>query len=145
MKLSTKGRYGSRLMLDLALHYNNGPVLLKNIAKRQEISEKYLGQLVRPLIAAGLVKSTRGAHGGYHLAKSPKSITLKDIIQTMEGSMAIVECIDAPKECSRMKACLTREIWKEITDKVTEILENITLEDMVYRHNKDYSNLVYNI
>jgi len=145
MKLSTKGRYGSRLMLDLALHNNNGHVLLKDIAKRQEISEKYLGQLIRPLIAAGLVKSTRGAHGGYHLAKSPKLITLKDIIQTLEGSMAIVGCIDAPKECARMKSCLTREIWKEITDKVTEILENITLEDMVYRHNKDYSNLVYNI
>ena len=145
MKLTTKGRYGARLMLDLAIHYNNGPVLLREIAKRQDISEKYLGQIVRPLITEGLVKSARGAHGGYFLAKPPKSITLKDIIEVLEGSLAIVECIDTPSLCSRMKSCLTRNIWKEVTDKVTKVLENITLEDMVSRHYKDYNNPVYNI
>ena len=145
MKLSTRGRYGTRFMLDLAIRYNNGPVLLRDIAKRQQISEKYLGQLVRPLIAAGFVKSSRGAHGGYYLARTPKSISIKDIIEVLEGSLAIVECIDMPKSCPRIKYCLTRDIWKEVTDSVTDVLNNITLEDMVYKQNNTPKTLTYSI
>ncbi|MBN1406098.1 MAG: RrF2 family transcriptional regulator [Candidatus Omnitrophica bacterium] len=145
MKLSTKGRYGTRLMLDLAIHYNNGPVLLKDIARRQAISEKYLGQLIRPLMTAKLVKSSRGAHGGYFLAKPPKAISLADIMEPLEGSLAIVECIDTPGICPRVKHCVTREIWKEITDKVIDTLKNFTLQDLVAGHNKKHKNLIYNI
>jgi len=136
MKLSTKGRYGTRLMLDLALHSDNGPVLLKDIAEREEISEKYLGQLVTPLKAAGLVNSSRGAHGGYNLAKAPKDITLKDVVRAAEGNLALVECVVTPKVCSRVSACVSRDIWDELSEKMSEFLESITLAEMVARYRK---------
>ena len=120
MKLSTKGRYGARLMQDLAVHYGNGngPVLLKDIAERQGISEKYLGHLIAPLKAAGLINSTRGAHGGYMLAKGPSGITLKEVIQALEGSLSLAECIDAPCVCHRVKSCVTRDILEEMGEDV---------------------------
>src|SRR5450759_2500949 len=96
MKLSTKGRYGVRLMLDLASHFGEGPVILKQISQREEISEKYLWQLINPLKSVGLVRATRGAHGGYVLAKTPSEITVKDILQVVEGSLCIVECVEKP-------------------------------------------------
>ncbi|MFH0731686.1 MAG: Rrf2 family transcriptional regulator [Candidatus Omnitrophota bacterium] len=136
MRLSTKGRYGARLMLELALNYGNGNVLLKDIAKRQNISEGYLEHLVPPLKAIGLVKSSRGAHGGYTLAKAPSKITLKEIILTLEGSLSPVECIDSPAVCDRIDICVTRDIWKELGDKILKSLESVTLEEMVKRHKK---------
>lgn len=131
MKLSTKGRYGARLMLDLALRYGNGPVLLKDIARREGISEKYLGQLVPALKTAGLINSSRGAHGGYMLAKAPQKITMKEIIQALEGPLSLAECIDAPRICRKVSSCVTRDIWEEMGEKMAAVLESNTLEDMV--------------
>lgn len=133
MRLSTKGRYGARLMLELALHYGNGTVLLKDIAKKQEMSEGYLEHIVPRLKAAGLIISSRGAHGGYSLAKDPSKITLKDIIQPLEGSLAPAECVDAPRVCQRVRSCVTRDIWKELKETISHTLESVTLKDMVKR------------
>ena len=131
MKLSTKGRYGARLMMDLALHYGDGPIALKEIAKRQGISEKYLWQLIVPLKIAGLVSSARGSQGGYVLSKNPSEITLKDIINILDGPLCIVDCVDKPEICERSKSCVTRNIWAEVSDKISEILGSITLQDMI--------------
>jgi len=136
MKLSTRGRYSARLMLELALRYNQGPILLKDISKSQEISLKYLGQLIIPLKIAGLIRSTRGAHGGYFLARPPHEIKLSEIITAVEGSLNPVECVDNPDICSRFDNCVTREIWAEIGKKCFELLDSITLKDMVDRHKK---------
>jgi len=133
MKLSTKGRYGARAMLDLALHYGEGPVLLKDIAKRQQISERYLEHLIVSLKVGGLVNSMRGARGGFTLAKPPSQIRLSKIIQIVEGSIAPVECVDDPKICSRAGHCVTRDIWAEMKKAMYGVLESITLADLVQR------------
>ncbi len=133
MKLSTRGRYGVRLMIDLALHYGNGPIYLKDIAGRQGISEKYLWQLINPLKAAGLVSSTRGAHGGYALAKEPKGISLKEILQVLEGSLCLVDCVDNPASCERAASCISRDIWGEASRGMQRTLADTTLAAMVSR------------
>ena len=147
MRLSTKGRYGARAMLDLALNSGKGPVLLRDIAKRQEVSEKYLEHSITTLRKAGLVRSIRGARGGYVLAKSPSQIRLSEIMQVLEGSMAPVECVDDPQVCQRAQLCVTRDIWAKIKEAVDNILESITLEDMVERQNRKRNSkgIVYNI
>ena len=131
MKLSTKGRYGVRLMLDLALHYGEGPILLKDIAERQGISEKYLWQLTDSLKIAGLINTTRGSHGGYSLAKPPLEINLNDIVSILEGKFCIVECVNNPEICERTKTCATRDVWSEVSEKISKTLETITLQDMI--------------
>ncbi|MBM3237603.1 Rrf2 family transcriptional regulator [Candidatus Poribacteria bacterium] len=131
MKLSTKGRYGVRLMIDLALHYGEGPILLKDIARRQEVSEKYLWNLTMPLKIAGLINSTRGPQGGYTLAKQPSEINLKEIVRVLEGPLCIVECVDNPSLCKRSQTCIARDVWSDISDKISQTLESITLQDMV--------------
>jgi Rrf2 family protein len=133
MKLSTRSRYSTRLLLELALSYSKGPVLLKEISKSQEISLKYLGQLIIPLKIAGLIKSTRGAHGGYFLSKSPKDIRLSEIITAVEGPLNLVECIDNPGICNRSGSCITKDIWTEINDKFMEIFESYTLQQIMER------------
>ncbi len=133
MKLSTKGRYGTRLMLDLALHYGKGPLLLKDVAERQEISEKYLGHLIPPLKAAGLLNSTRGAHGGYTLARPPQNITLKEVVRAVEGNVAVSECLTSPRVCHRVKFCVARDIWGQMSEKMMEVLESTTLQNMINR------------
>ena len=133
MKLSTRGRYGVRLMMDLALHYGEGPVLLKDIAKRQEISEKYLWQLINPLKTAGLVNSLRGAHGGYILGKAPEAISLKEILHVLEGSLCLVDCVDNPSLCERSPSCISRDIWEEASKSMRQTLEDTTLAAMVER------------
>ncbi len=134
MKLSTRSRYGTRLILELALKYNGKPVFLKDISISQEISFKYLGQLIIPLKIAGLVKSTRGAHGGYFLAKNPKEIKLIEIIKALEGPIAIVECLENQSICPRTKKCATRYFWEEINKKFYYSLEGITVQDIVDKH-----------
>jgi len=133
MKLSTRGRYGLRFMLELAVHYNEGPIFLKDIAQRQGISEKYLWQLIHPLKTAGLINSTRGAHGGYQLAKNPEDITLKDIMQVVEGPLCLVDCVDNASICERASTCITRNVWQEATRVILKTLESLTLETMVKR------------
>ncbi len=122
-----------RAMLDLALHRGRGPVLVKGIAKRQEISENYLEHLVLSLKAAGLVNSTRGARGGYSLAKPPARIKLIDVIQALEGSLALVECVNTPRVCQRANSCVTRDIWSEMALAMKDVLKSTTLQDLVER------------
>ena len=133
MKLSTRGRYGVRALLDLALHQGEGPVLLKDIARRQEFSLAYLEHLITPLIAAGLVKSTRGARGGVFLLKSPAEIKLGEVVQLLEGSIAPVDCVNDPKICHRSASCVTRDIWIEMKRAMSQVLDSTTLQDLVER------------
>ena len=120
-------------MLELASHYGEGPIELKEIAKKEEISLKYLEQVINPLRAAGLVKSIRGSKGGYSLAKPPSQICLYDLVETLEGALNLVECLHDSKACSRTSLCVTRDIWKEVSDAISQIFYSITLEDMVNR------------
>lgn len=131
MKLSTRGRYGTRAMLDLAMHDGEQPVLLKDIAKRQEISGRYLENIMGTLASNGLVNSVRGRKGGFSLAKEPSDIKLSQIIQAVEGSMSPVFCIDNPKSCKRTTICITRDIWVKLGKAIVDVLDSITLEDMV--------------
>jgi len=133
MKLTSRSRYGARLMLDLACNYGKGPVLLRSISKRLDISLGYLEHLMPPLKTAGLLTSMRGVHGGYVLSKSPDKITLKDVIIAMEGTLSPTKCLDAPSTCSRVDHCVTRDIWNELKSNISNTLESITLEDMVSR------------
>lgn len=133
MKLSTKGRYGVRMMIDLASHYGEGPVLLREIAKRQEISEKYLSNLINPLKATGLIEAMRGVHGGYVLGKAPTEITMRDIVQAVEGPMCLVDCVEKPAACGRAPLCIARDLWLETADAMGRVLGKYTLTDMVVR------------
>jgi len=133
MKLSTRGRYATRALLDLALHHDEEPVLLKDIAQRQEISLPYLEHLITPLIAEGIVRSTRGAKGGISLAKPPEEIKLVEVIQLLEGSIAPVECVTNPETCPRSASCVTRDVWGEIKRAINGVLQSTTLQDLVER------------
>ncbi len=133
MKLSTKGRYGMRALLDLALHQSEGLVLLKDVAQRQEVSLPYLEHLIAPLIAGGLVKSTRGARGGVLLIKSPSEIKLSEVVQLLEGSLAPVDCVNDAKLCHRSASCVTRDIWTEMKRAMNQVLDSTTLQDLVER------------
>ncbi len=131
MMISTKGRYALRLMLDLAINNNGEYISLKDIAKRQEISIKYLEQIIRLLVPAGYVKSVRGANGGYRLAKSPDKYTVGMILRLTEGSLAPVACLDdEPNECARAESCTTLYVWKKIYDAVNDVVDNIKLSDL---------------
>ncbi len=121
-------------MVDLALNHGSGPILLKDIAKRQEISEGYLEQIVPSLKTAGLINSIRGAHGGYMLADEPSRISMIDVVTALEGALSLVECVKTPESCSRADFCVTRELWKEMSNKMMDPLKSKTLEDLVRKH-----------
>lgn len=142
MKLSTKGRYGVRAMLDLALNYGKGPIFLKDIAKRQEISFRYLEQLIIPLKASGLIKSSRGSKGGYELARPPWEIKLSEIIYVLEGSLAPVECVNYPQKCHRSINCVTREVWIELYNSIKSNLESTTLQELINLYFKKQANIL---
>jgi len=133
IKLSTKGRYGTRLMLNLALHYNEGKeaVVLKNISTEEDLSIRYLEQIIIPLKINKLVKSVRGAGGGYTLAKHPSEITLCEIIEVLEGTCVLVDCVEDPDICERTTECATHVIWKEASELLKSYFENKTLQDIV--------------
>jgi Rrf2 family protein len=133
IKLSTKGRYGTRLMLNLAYHYNNGneSVILKNVSDEEDISIRYLEQIIIPLKIGKLVKSIRGAGGGYMLAKHPSKIKLSDIIQTLEGSCCLVECVDEEDYCDKIQECAAYEAWKEASFLLKNYFEKTTLQDLL--------------
>ena len=133
MKLSTRGRYGTRALLDLALHSGNGPVPLKDIASRQDISLHYLEHLIGPLVTADIVGSTRGAKGGIQLRKQPQEIKLSQVVPLLEGSLAPVECLNNPESCPRYDLCVTREVWGRMKQALDEVLESTTLRDLVER------------
>ncbi len=132
MKISTKGRYGLRIMLDLALAPRGEYVSIKSIASRQSISEKYMEQIVTTLNRAGFVKSVRGARGGYMLARDPGDYTVGMILRQMEGSLAPVSCLDTGAEdCERCNRCVTVQVWKQLKDAIDGVVDRITLADLV--------------
>ncbi|MFH1382896.1 MAG: Rrf2 family transcriptional regulator [Chloroflexota bacterium] len=136
MKLSTRARYGTRALLDIASNGTGGPVLLRDIAQRQEISPLYLERVISPLIAAGVVRSTRGAHGGIRLARLPSEIKLNEVVRILEGSLAPVDCVDDPKVCRRSGFCVTRDVWGEVKQAMDGVLTAITLADLMERQKK---------
>jgi Rrf2 family protein len=131
MKITTKGRYGIRALLDVALNIGKEPVFLKDISRRQQISLGYLEHLVTPLIAGGILRSTRGPKGGISLARPPEEIRLSEAIQLLEGSIAPSECINNPKICTRSKLCASRDVWGELKKAIDRVLESKTLQDLV--------------
>lgn len=132
MKISTKGRYALRLMLDLALNNTGEYITIKSIAGRQGVSDKYLEQIISHLNRAGYVKSVRGAQGGYKLAKEPSEYTVGMILRLTEGSLAPVDCLeDKYDECKREAGCVTREVWVELYDAICSVVDRITLQDLV--------------
>jgi Rrf2 family protein len=133
MKISTKGRYALRLMLDLALNNTGEYITIKSIAARQEISEKYLEQIISLLNRAGYVRSVRGAQGGYRLAKEPAEYTVGMILRLTEGSLAPIDCLEEEGDCNRQGHCVTREVWQELYDAICSVVDRITLQDLVDR------------
>ena len=134
MKISTKGRYAVRVMLDLAVHNTGELINVKSIADRQDISEKYLEQIISILNKAGFVKSVRGAQGGYRLAHEPSSYTVGSILRLTEGSLAPVACLDGDvNECERCDTCETLEVWKKLQTAINGVVDSITLQDLVDR------------
>lgn len=137
MKISTRGRYAVRVMLDLALHNTGEYIKVKDIAKRQEISEKYLEQIISILNKAGYVRSVRGSGGGYRLANDPGTYTVGDILRLTEGSLAPVACsAEEGFSCERSEGCETRQLWKELAQAINNVVDNVTVGDLVERHNK---------
>lgn len=132
MRLSTRGRYGLKAIIDLALHSGQGPVPLKAVAERQEISEHYLEQLMGSLRKAGLVVSVRGAQGGYALGREPAQITAGDIIRALEGPIAPVECVDesGANPCGKVDQCVTYTVWRRLRDAMVEVLDSMTLAEL---------------
>lgn len=131
MKLSTKGRYGTRVLLDLALRCGEGPIPLKDIAQRQQIPLPYLEHLIAPLKAAGIIKSIRGARGGIWLVKPPQEVRLNEVIPLLEGSIAPVKCVNNAKTCPYSDICVTRAIWGEMKKAMNGVLESTSLQDLV--------------
>jgi Rrf2 family protein len=136
MKISTKGRYGTRAMIDIAENYGRGPVPLRQLAERQCLSLKYMEQIIPLLKASGLIRSARGARGGYVLAKKPREISLRDIVEALEGSWSLVDCVDDPSLCNRTKECIAYDVWHDIQRAIYKILDSTTLADMTARSKK---------
>lgn len=140
MKVSTKGRYGLRAMIDLAVYYTQGQITLSSIAARQNISESYLEQLLNTLKKAGLVNTVRGYQGGYTLAKKPHEITAGMVLNALEGSLAPVKCIDEnnPFSCNLSEVCVTRLVWEKLRDGIYTIVDSITLKDLADKQRQLY-------
>lgn len=139
MKLSTKGKYGLKAMFELALCSGSQPVSLKYIAKQQSISDQYLEQIFSSLKKAGLVKSVRGAQGGYFLSKEPKDITVADILRVLEGNMAFTECLLDEELCENFDSCSTRYVWARIKKSIEDVTNAISLQDMVDDYNSNFT------
>jgi Rrf2 family protein len=146
MKLSTRARYGVRLMIALAVNHGQGPVFLKDIAKGENISEKYLSIIMIPLRSAGLVNSIRGANGGYTLAKDPSQISMKDVVDVLEGDSCLVDCVKDPSACPRVPICVSRDVWAMIDGKISETLSGITLDALIkMKQEKSEQAIMHNI
>ena len=136
MRFSTKTRYGTRAVLDIAMHSGHGPITLNDIARRQDVSKKYIGHIVNQLMAAGILESVRGPQGGYMLARPAKQIRLGEIIRALDGSMAPVRCVEKPGVCNRSSRCATQEIWITLKEKCDAVVDGITMADLVKRQKK---------
>ena len=130
MKLSTKGRYGVRMLLDLALHQGEGQRTLKEVSEAQHISQKYMSRLLPKLVRAGIVKSARGVDGGYQLCKEPAEITFLQIVEVMEGPICLTPCVK-DSSCQRFDICPATDIWKRISGSMREVLAHVTLQDLL--------------
>jgi len=141
IKLSTKGRYGTRLMQNLAQNYNNGneAVILKSVSDSEEISIRYLEQIVIPLKISRLVKSIRGAGGGYTLARRPSEIKVSEILHALEGSCCLVDCVEDPDYCDRIPICASYDIWEEASNLLKNYFDSITLQDLIKLSDKKNS------
>ena len=133
MRISTKGRYGLRTLMDIAMHQNNGAVTLNEVAKRQEISVKYLWQVINPLKTAGLLSVKRGAKGGYVLARRPEEISMLQVVNILEGPLSLVECLTHEDACNQIDTCVARSVWQEVNGAVAKVLGSITLADVLKR------------
>ena len=141
MRVSTKGRYALRMMVDLAEHQHQGYISLKEIAERQDVSKKYLEQIIPMFNKAGVLKTNRGAQGGYMLAKSPEKYTVGDILRLAEGSLSPVPCVDqSPNECERSNDCPTLYVWQGLAAVIHEYLDGITLQDILDRQKDHFTN-----
>jgi len=131
MKLSTRSRYGTRMVLNLAENYNEGPIQIGRIAKHLDVSVKYLEQLIIPLKKADLIKSVRGPKGGHKLAKPPEEVTVGEIVRILEGGIDLSDCISDPAICQKTESCVTRGLWQEATDAMYDKLDSTTFADMI--------------
>ena len=141
MKISTKGRYALRMLLDLAEHESGGYIALKDIAERQNISKKYLEQIIPIFNKSDILKTTRGSQGGYMLAKSPEKYTVGEILRLTEGSLSPVDCVDQdPIDCERSGECATLPVWQGLARVINEYLDSITLQDILDKQREKYAN-----
>lgn len=131
MKLSTKGRYGLRAAVALAMYAKDEPVSISTIATREELSESYLEQLFAKLKKAGLVHSIRGTNGGYQLSRPAEDISVGDVLRALEGNMVIVDCPDSESQCAKYGSCVTKYVWKRINNSINDTMDAITLEELV--------------
>ena len=132
MKISTKGRYALRLMIDLATNDEGNPIRIKDVAERQNISDKYLEQIISALNKAGFVRSVRGPQGGYSLKKKPEDYTVGMILRLTEGSLAPVACVEEDEtDCERQGGCVTYLLWRKISDAINGVVDTITLKDLI--------------
>ncbi len=136
MKLSTKGRYGTRAMIDIALYKESGSTLLKDISSRQGISLKYLDHILSSLRKAGLIKNVRGKGGGYSLTRPAAQITLCDIIEAVEGTLSPVECVDNPEYCKKTSTCSAHDVWVKVRESIEDVLRSTSLQSLTESHEK---------
>lgn len=144
MRISTKGRYGLRAMIDLATHEAEGPISIKSISERQGISENYLEQIIAVLKRNGIVSSSRGAQGGYFLCKDKSEISVGDILRALEGDLNIVDCVtvNEEKQCEESEFCVTKYLWKRISDSINDVVDHVTLKDLVDEQNRILNSVV---
>ncbi len=142
MKMSTKGRYGVRAMVHLAVHYGQGPLPVRKIAEKMDVSAKYLDHLMTALRMAGLIRSIRKAHGGYILARSPKEIRLSEVVKVLEGSVAPVDCVDDAGACHQADFCTARDLWQRMQKAMNNVLESTTLDEMAQGQKMKWNNLI---
>ncbi len=146
MKVSTKGRYGLRVMIELALRYGNGPVMMDTISNCVGVSRKYLYNLLTSLKTSGLVRAVRGASGGFELTEDPNRITASEVVQSLEGPLTIVDCVHDGVTCPRIDRCASREVWQKMGEAVEEVLSHVTLAHLAQRQEqKNGGNVMYYI
>ena len=134
MRISTKGHYGLLSLIDVALNQEHGPVTLNDIALRQSLSVKYLWQVLKPLKTSGFLNTTRGAKGGYVLARQPEDITMLDVLTTLEGPISILKCITHEEACPRVRSCVGRTVWADVNQTIEKVLADTTLAKLLCQH-----------
>jgi Rrf2 family protein len=137
MRITTRARYAARAVLYLAQEYGNGPIALHRISEDQEISVKYLENIMRTLVTAGIIKSEKGKNGGFVLSRPPAEITMKDVVEATEGQLAIVFCANEPDACKRSGLCTMRDVWCSLGEKITGHLKSYNFQDMMKTKNRD--------